>query len=190
MHVAIWPGSDHNTKHITRFLAMEGRSFVISASALLRDQDIPQDVPYRDQWVKKGEVLSNGGSCIAGATAFCFWLLFEATSGLHEFSSSVTLCMLWLMFHSCFCFENSNLFCSENSTCFIKICTGFISNTLIWKFVVFFEFALVVDLLNNLIICLIQFLISLAVIPFTIPHSLLVFAMTVLPRFFPKRAMR
>ena len=57
LHVAIWPGSDHNTKHISRFMALEGRSYVISASALLRESDIPLDVPFRDKWVKPGELL-------------------------------------------------------------------------------------------------------------------------------------
>jgi nitrilase len=32
LHVAIWPGSVHNTQDITRFIAKESRSFVISVS--------------------------------------------------------------------------------------------------------------------------------------------------------------
>ena len=36
LHVAVWPGSDHNTKDITRFIARESRSFVISVSSLMQ----------------------------------------------------------------------------------------------------------------------------------------------------------
>ena len=66
LHVAIWPGSVHNTIDITRFVAMEGRSWVLSASALLRPEDFPDDVPLRDAILADGEaVIHNGGSAIA-----------------------------------------------------------------------------------------------------------------------------
>ena len=41
LHVAVWPGSPRNTVDITRFAAMEGRSFVASASGLLGRQHVP-----------------------------------------------------------------------------------------------------------------------------------------------------
>lgn len=67
LHVAVWPGSDHNTKDITRFIAREGRSFVISVSSLMNKEDFPEDTPYIDQILEKApKVLANGGSCIAG----------------------------------------------------------------------------------------------------------------------------
>lgn len=66
LHVMLWPGRDWNTHEITRFAAMEGRSFVVSASALLREKDIPAWIPQRERMVKPGETLHNGGSCIAG----------------------------------------------------------------------------------------------------------------------------
>ena len=34
LHVAIWPGSRRNTEDITRFIAQEARSFVVSASSV------------------------------------------------------------------------------------------------------------------------------------------------------------
>lgn len=68
LHVAIWPGCERNTVDITRFIAAESRSYVISASTLLREQDIPADVPLRSRLVAPGEVISNGGSCIADPT--------------------------------------------------------------------------------------------------------------------------
>jgi nitrilase len=67
LHVAVWPGSDHNTRDITRFIAMESRSFVISVSALMKIDDFPKDTPYLNKILEKApEVLANGGSCIAG----------------------------------------------------------------------------------------------------------------------------
>ena len=67
LHIAVWPGSDHNTKDITRFMAREGRSYVISVSALMTKEDFPKDTPYYEELVKNApDVLANGGSCIAG----------------------------------------------------------------------------------------------------------------------------
>ncbi len=66
LHVALWPGCVRNTIDITRFIAMESRSFVLSASSLLREQDIPAGVPFRERMVTPGELISDGGSCIAG----------------------------------------------------------------------------------------------------------------------------
>lgn len=67
LHVAVWPGSDYNTKDITRFIARESRSFVISASGLMAKKDFPKDTPYFEVLSDAcPETLSNGGSCIAG----------------------------------------------------------------------------------------------------------------------------
>ena len=67
LHVAVWPGSLHNTKDITRFIARESRSYVISVSSIMTPDDFPKDTPYLDKIVEKApEVLANGGSCIAG----------------------------------------------------------------------------------------------------------------------------
>jgi len=65
LHVALWPGARHNTEEITRFIAREGRSYVISASSLLREADIPPDVPARERIASEGELLKDGASCIA-----------------------------------------------------------------------------------------------------------------------------
>jgi nitrilase len=67
LHVAVWPGSDHNTRDITRFIAIESRSFVVSVSGLMRIEDFPADTPHLDQIIAKApKILANGGSCIAG----------------------------------------------------------------------------------------------------------------------------
>ena len=67
LHIAVWPGSDHNTKDITRFIARESRSFVLSVSSLMQQSDFPKNTPHLDQILKKApQTLANGGSCIAG----------------------------------------------------------------------------------------------------------------------------
>jgi nitrilase len=67
LHVAVWPGSDHNTKDISRFIARESRSYVLSVSALMRVEDFPSTTPHLDKILEKApKILTNGGSCIAG----------------------------------------------------------------------------------------------------------------------------
>lgn len=68
LHVAIWPGGEHNTHDITRFIAKEGRSFVMSVSGLMRPEDFPQDTPHLDAILSNIEkpFLANGASCLAG----------------------------------------------------------------------------------------------------------------------------
>ena len=67
LHIAVWPGSENNTKDITRFIARESRSYVVSVSSLMRSEDFPEDTPHLDKILKKApKILGNGGSCIAG----------------------------------------------------------------------------------------------------------------------------
>nr|WP_282162359.1 carbon-nitrogen hydrolase family protein [Ulvibacterium marinum] len=67
LHIAVWPGNDHNTKDITRFIARESRSYVISVSSLMSRKDFPERTPHLEKILEKApEVLANGGSCIAG----------------------------------------------------------------------------------------------------------------------------
>ena len=67
LHIAVWPGGDHNTKDITRFIARESRSYVISVSSLMKKEDFPKSTPHLDKILEKApDVLANGGSCIAG----------------------------------------------------------------------------------------------------------------------------
>jgi nitrilase len=67
LHVAVWPGSETNTKDITRFIAKESRSFVLSVSSLMRIEDFSTDTPHLKTILQNAPaVLANGGSCIAG----------------------------------------------------------------------------------------------------------------------------
>ena len=66
LHVAIWPGSQRNTEDITRFLAKEGRSFVVSVSGLMRRTDIGDNLPHAELLKETAdEIMADGGSCIA-----------------------------------------------------------------------------------------------------------------------------
>lgn len=67
LHVAVWPGSDRNTIDITRFMAKESRSYVVSVSGLMKVEDFPSDTPHLNKIIENAPaVLANGGSCIAG----------------------------------------------------------------------------------------------------------------------------
>ncbi|MDJ0938261.1 MAG: carbon-nitrogen hydrolase family protein [Woeseiaceae bacterium] len=78
LHVAIWPGSRRNTEDITRFIALESRSFVVSVSGLMRESDIGDDVPHADLLKENADaVMANGGSCVAAPTGE--WLLEPET---------------------------------------------------------------------------------------------------------------
>ena len=66
LHVAVWPGSKRNTNDITRFIALESRSFVASVSGLMRKSDLPDHLPGIEQVIENSPTfLANGGSCIA-----------------------------------------------------------------------------------------------------------------------------
>jgi nitrilase len=67
LHIALWPGGVHNTQGVTRFIAMEARSYVVSVSGIMRQSDFPEDTPHRSAIIaNSAEILANGGSCIAG----------------------------------------------------------------------------------------------------------------------------
>ena len=67
LHIAVWPGAVRNTEMITRMIAQESRSFVVSVSSLMRKADFPSNTPHLDLILENcPEILGNGGSCIAG----------------------------------------------------------------------------------------------------------------------------
>lgn len=78
LHVAVWPGAQRNTIDITRFIAQESRSWVLSVSGLMRHQDIPDDMPSRDLIIQNTqELMSDGGSCVAAPDGT--WLIEPVT---------------------------------------------------------------------------------------------------------------
>jgi nitrilase len=67
LHVAVWPGSKRNTDDITRFIAREARSYVVSVSGMMHRDWIPEHIPQAaDMRAKADEWLADGGSCVAG----------------------------------------------------------------------------------------------------------------------------
>ena len=80
LHVAVWPGSVRNTTDITRFLALEGRSYVVSVSGVMRRSDFPTGTPHRDRILRDcPDVLVDGGSCVAAPDGT--WLIEPAAAG-------------------------------------------------------------------------------------------------------------
>jgi nitrilase len=66
LHVAIWPGNQRNTEDITRFIAREARSYVVSVSGLMRASDIGENLPEADLLRETADALmANGGSCVS-----------------------------------------------------------------------------------------------------------------------------
>ncbi len=72
LHIAVWPGNSHVTSDITRFIAKEGRYWVLSVSGLIRTDDVThlseEDFPIKsvlDLDNKKEKLWQNGGSCIS-----------------------------------------------------------------------------------------------------------------------------
>ena len=67
LHVSCWPGSLGLTQDISKFMALEGRSYIISASGMLRSQDFERlnidDFPVKDVMMAKPH-WQNGGSMI------------------------------------------------------------------------------------------------------------------------------
>ena len=74
VHVAVWPGNIRNTQDITRFIARESRSYVLSVSGLMHADWIPDNFPHAKQ-VKQAAKgwMADGGSCIAAPDGQ--WLL-------------------------------------------------------------------------------------------------------------------
>lgn len=67
LHVAVWPGSCRNTEDITRFIARESRSYVVSVSGMMHAEAVPDDVPHANLIREAAEGwLADGGSCVAG----------------------------------------------------------------------------------------------------------------------------
>lgn len=66
LHVSVWPGGLHNTKDLTRFIALESRSYVIAVSGLMRPSDIPLGTQFRDDMLVDGrDFFANGGTAMA-----------------------------------------------------------------------------------------------------------------------------
>ena len=90
LHDASWPGSARKTGQITPFIAREARSFVLSASSLMRREDIPDRIPHaellRHTWltfapmvVRVAPVRMASGSLRHASTRKSCYLLISIT---------------------------------------------------------------------------------------------------------------
>ena len=78
-HVALWPGNARNTQALTPVLALEGRSYVISVSAVFTRDDVPADHVVTAMLARAPQIMADGGSCIANPDGS--WLIPPATAG-------------------------------------------------------------------------------------------------------------
>ncbi len=70
LHVAIWPGSVRNTEAITRFVAREGRSYVMSVCSVLHRDQLGDHIPHVEVLRERLPVIiSEGGTAIAAPDA-------------------------------------------------------------------------------------------------------------------------
>lgn len=82
LHFALWPGSQRNTRDITRFIARESRSYVVSVSGMLKASDISEGFLLQNMMTNMPEeMLADGGSCVALPSGE--WLL-EPQTGLED----------------------------------------------------------------------------------------------------------
>ena len=86
VHIAVWPGSARNTNDITRHIAKESRSFVVSVSGFMTKELIPSDIPH-STLIKNNvpEVISDGGSCISAPDGS--WII-EPIVGKESFATA------------------------------------------------------------------------------------------------------
>ena len=90
VHVAVWPGSVRNTCDITRFIARESRSYVISVSSLMHADWIADSFPHASRVMQSASGwLADGGSCIAAPDGQ--WLLEPQAETEALFSAELDL---------------------------------------------------------------------------------------------------
>ena len=93
VHVAVWPGSIRNTEDITRFIARESRSYVLSVASPMHVDWINDNFPHA-ALVKENAAgwMTDGGSCIAGPDGQ--WVLAPETETEGLFSAELDLNMV------------------------------------------------------------------------------------------------
>lgn len=93
VHVAVWPGNVRNTQDITRFIARESRSYVLSVSSLMHADWITDAFPHAAS-VKQAASgwMADGGSCIAAPDGK--WLLEPQTGVEGLFSADLDMNMI------------------------------------------------------------------------------------------------
>ncbi len=63
VHFAVWPGGVQHSG-LSRFIAREGRVFVVSVGAVIREAGIPDDFPLRDRMAGEVDGAYEGGTTV------------------------------------------------------------------------------------------------------------------------------
>ena len=80
VHVAVWPGNKRNTEILTRFLAREGRSYVLSCCGVFQKGHFPSDAPeFAELMTNSPVTFADGGSCVANPDGS--WLVEPQCNG-------------------------------------------------------------------------------------------------------------
>ncbi len=64
--MATWPGSPWLTQDITRFIAMEGRLYVLSVGGVLTEKDIPDSFLLKEAMLAQRDRFLSGGTFLVG----------------------------------------------------------------------------------------------------------------------------
>lgn len=64
VHIATWPGSPRTSHDVSRFIAREGRMFVVSSGAVLQRRHVADDFELLDEMLVAGDRWASGGSII------------------------------------------------------------------------------------------------------------------------------
>jgi nitrilase len=93
VHVAAWPGNLRNTADITRFIARESRSWVLSVSGLMHADWIDDKIPHAAKIRQAASGwMADGGSCIASPDGQ--WLLEPQVEKEGLFSAELDMNMI------------------------------------------------------------------------------------------------
>jgi len=93
VHVAAWPGNLRNTVDITRFIARESRSYVLSVSGLMHADRIGDNIPHAAKIRQAASGwMADGGSCIASPDGQ--WLLEPQVEKEGLFSAELDMDMI------------------------------------------------------------------------------------------------
>ena len=74
LHVACWPGRKNHAVDIARFIAMEGRVYVLSVGGVIGHKDIPNSFPLKDEpGLEAGFQVMTGGAMVVApdGTVLC-----------------------------------------------------------------------------------------------------------------------
>lgn len=64
LHVSVWPGSPKLVEDNCRFVALEGRVYVLGVCGVLRAPDIPDAFPLKNEMLAETDTFYRGGTSV------------------------------------------------------------------------------------------------------------------------------